>query len=268
MAFTISDDIPPLVYGVGQSFVFQPAMAAGSTPAPSGWSATGLPAGVSINATSGKISGAATEVGVFSVVLTATGSGPVSDTQSLLIGITDRVGMTATLGGAIELDIDVRTGYVSVPNVIPGVAENGERGAIIYANKDDVLQFAGGFLKDGELQDILIADLKLALKNEDTDETPVVTGSGVFWKSGEYDQARYVFESDLAEDDLGDLLDEEADEEETFVDLIAKIQWVQQWYPPGTDPEDDPAPTPRELVRTSQGFKIRVASDFIASEAT
>lgn len=264
MPFTISNQIPPLVYGLEQPFVFQPAMASGSTPAATGWSATGLPAGVAINATTGKISGAATEVGVFSVVLTATGSGGASDTQSLQIGITDRVGYEATMGGACEMRVDMRSGYLWIPNVAPVIREDGTRGALTVIKRNDVKQFALAFDKDNENQDLLVVDLKIALKSTEPGAT-VYLSSGLFWKIGQYQDAYFLFEASIT-DEVDELLAEEEDDEGTFVDMLAEVQAVYHWYPPGTNPEAVPAPTPREMTFTSQEFYLRISRDWIPEE--
>ena len=169
------------------------------------------------------------------------------------------------MGGSIELRMDVRTGFVFVPNTKPGVAENGQRGAILYAKRNDTLQLALALDKDGENQSLMLGDLKIALKAAEPEET-VVTSSGIFWETGQYEAKHYIFELPLPAAALDTLLAEEEDDDGTYRDFIAEIQYIHQWFPPGTDPEDDPAPTPRELPRTSQEFLIRIARDWIGEE--
>jgi len=265
MPFTINPALPPLVFGLGQSATVQLGMAADSTPAATGWSATGLPAGFTINS-SGKIRGAATEAGVFDVVATATGTGPVSDTLAFQIGISDRAGYDAILGGCIEVNMEMRSGYVYVVNTAPGLAENGARGAILIGKRGDRLQIALGLEKDSGLQDLIVTDIVLAAKRSEPDLEPLVLTDGTFWKTGAYEASRYIFEAPLTSALLDLALAEEEDEDGTFVDLLTEIQVVYQWYPPGVLPTADPAPTPREIIRTSQEFYFRIARDWIAED--
>ena len=46
------------------------------------WSATGLPAGVTINSTTGQLSGTPTQTGTFNIIITASGNGPCTGTQT------------------------------------------------------------------------------------------------------------------------------------------------------------------------------------------
>jgi hypothetical protein len=265
MPFTINPALPPLVFGLGQSASVQLGMAADSTPAATGWSATGLPGGVTINS-SGKIRGAATEAGVFDVVATATGTGPVTDTLAFQIGISDRAGYEAILGGAIEVNMEMRSGYVYVVNTAPGSAENGTRGAILIGKRGDTLQIALGLEKDSELQELIVTDIVLAAKRSEPDLDPIILTNGTFWKTGAYEASRYIFEVPVSGAMLDLILSEEEDEDGTFADLLTEIQVVYQWYPPGVNPTDDPAPTPREIIRTSQEFYFRAARDWISED--
>lgn len=262
MPFTINPEIPPLVFGLGQTVSVQLNMEADSTPAATGWTATGLPTGMTISA-SGKIAGSATEAGVFNVVATATGTA-VSDSVAFQLGINDRVGFDAVLGGAIEVNMEMRSGFVYVVNTAPGSAENNARGAILIAKRGDVVQIALGLEKDGELQDMIVTDVILAAKRAEPDLAPTVLTNGLFWKSGAYEASRYLFEVPLSSEALDIVLAEEEDESGTFADFLTEIQVVYQWYPPGVNPTDVPTPTPREIIRTSQEFLFRIARDWIA----
>jgi hypothetical protein len=253
MAFTINPEIPPQVWGVGEQVTIQIGMADGSTPSPTAFSATGLPIGLSIS-NAGKITGSTDDPGLYDCTITATGSGPVTDTITLQIGIANRIGDLSVPGGAIEVDFDIRTGRVSVPGTTPG-----SNGAIIHAKSGDTPQFAVGFLKDSVLQELDMVTLSTAVKRYDTEEV-LNESDGVFFRVGAGDGTRYLI--DVTLDGVEASLSDEEDEKGTFADYLVEIQASWNFWPPGTDPED-PGATSRTIVRTSQTFLVRVERDWI-----
>lgn len=262
MPFAIETAIPPTVWSVGQTFEFQLNMAEDSTPDPTAWSATGLPSGVTID-NSGLITGAAEEPGVFDIVAEATDGGANTDEVAFQIGITDRMDLVSLLGGAVEVDVEARTGFVTVVNTEPGAGENdGERGAILYAKRGDTIQLAVGMPKDGVLQDVDMVAAVATLKAKETDPNPLVASDGLFYKTGTFEAARWILDVYVDPDKVDAALAEEEDEEGTFVPVLCEIQLTWNWWPPGTDPNANPAPTPRVINRTSQTFKFMVERDW------
>ena len=89
----------------------------------SAWSATGLPAGTSINATTGVISGTPTTDGVYTVVVKVTDINNLSDTENLTLTVTTKPVITTTtplpravLGVAISPIPQTKTqGTASIP---------------------------------------------------------------------------------------------------------------------------------------------------------
>ena len=258
MPFTIDTSIPPQVWNVGQLTNLQLNMATGSTPAPSGWSATGLPSGVTISS-AGLVSGLGEIPGVYDVVVTATGSGPVTDTVAFQMGITDRAGESETMGGAIEVDFDLRTGLISVPVVTP---PDGLPPRILHAKRGDRVQLAVGFTKDGVLQDLDISTVTVAMKRYEP-EGVLALSDGTANKIGQWESARWVIDVYLDPDDVSATLSDEEGDDGTSSPLLTEIQAVWDWYAPGVDPEDDPAPTPTEVRRTSQTFGWLLERDWI-----
>lgn len=259
MAFTIDTSIPPQVWNVGQLTNLQLNMATGSTPAPSGWSATGLPDGVTISS-AGLVSGIGEIPGVYDIVVTATGSGPVTDTVAFQMGLTDRAGENESMGGAIEVDFDLRTGVVSVPGV---TATEGTPPVILHAKRGDRVQLAVGFVKDGILQDIDISMITVAMKRYEP-ESVLALSDGTVDKIGQWESARWVIDVYLDPDDVGATLSDEEGDDGTSSRLLTEIQAVWDWYAPGVDPLGSPAPTPTEVRRTSKTFGWTLERDWIA----
>lgn len=253
MAFTINPEIPPQVWGVGQQVTIQIGMADGSTPSPTAFSATGLPIGLSIS-NAGKITGSTDDPGLYDCTITATGSGPVTDTITLQIGIANRIGDLSVPGGAIELDFDIRTGRVSVPGTTPG-----NTGAIIHAKSGDTPQFAIGFMKDSVLQELDLVTLATAVKRYDTEDV-LNESDGVWYRYGSGDGTRFIIDCPL--DAVETSLSDDEDDSGTRADFLVEIQASWNFWPPGTDPED-PGATSRTIVRTSQTFLVRVERDWI-----
>ena len=86
---------------VGVAFSATPSLTDAVDRPATSWSATGLPAGIAINATTGAIAGTPTAKGVFAVNFTATGSGGTSGSTSVAFTISEgapiiTAGQTAT----------------------------------------------------------------------------------------------------------------------------------------------------------------------------
>ena len=99
----ISNTTSVLGFRKKQEFAYQPY----ASNTPTSWAATGLPTGVTINTTTGLISGAATIPGVYVVSLTASNATGPSTPHQIAIGIEDGP-LNDSIG--IELNVDVRTG--------------------------------------------------------------------------------------------------------------------------------------------------------------
>lgn len=256
MPFVISPQIPPQVWQVGQIFALQLAMEEEMTPAPTAWTATGLPNGVAINA-SGKISGSATVPGVYDIVVTASGDGPVSDTVAFQIGITDSAIGAPLLRGTVKTDLDVPTGVVTVPGTKPG-----EGAEILFSKRGDTIQLAIGFVESGTLMPLDLVSLVAAAKVFEP-EGVVAQSDGVWYQVGDYREPRYIIDLPFVPGALNSALSEQESDSGTEIVLLAEIEAAWNWWPPGTDPEDEGA-EPRLIRRTSQTFKLRLSRDWIA----
>lgn len=126
-----------------------------ATESPTGWAATNLPTGLSINATTGEISGTPTTAQTKTVALVATnGSGdsaPLTFVMKVVAaGLADE--------GLIDLNLDLQTGLVTNPAMAADVPQS-------YGKDGDVIGFALGFVRDGALRSLDISNIKVSLRD-------------------------------------------------------------------------------------------------------
>lgn len=155
-----------LGYKQFESWSYQP-FATGAVKATGGWASSTLPAGMTLSADSGLLSGACTAAGVYVVGITATNaSNETSTPLTLTIGIEAASGASATT--ALELSYDVSTGTVT------GTAG----GAIPPAKFGDTLLVHLYFKKGSLFVDPGDLDaLSIALKAADTDTAPAAAST-------------------------------------------------------------------------------------------
>lgn len=205
-----------------------------------------MPDGIEIDATSGRVSGAASTAGVYVVALTATNGDGSSPEHIITIGIEESEWND---GIGIEVDIDLRTGEVTVPNTIAG-----SDGAKLFAKRGDVLFLDIGFTKDGVLQEIPITGMVMELQEFDGEKTLVVS-SGVVKQLNDYDSTRYRIGVDFDSTDLSSVLSNYEGDKRTGFGAIAEIQWTMTG-------EFDVV-LPESVNRTSQTFEVCIDRDLI-----
>ena len=231
-----------LAYRLGEFFVFQPA----ASNTPTSWAAAGLPTGMSINGTTGKISGAATEPGVYNISITATNGDGTSAPLVVAMGIES---VDFGEDASIELDFDLLTGKVTNP----GQAESEEDPYVLYAKKGDTLLLSVGFTKGGYLQDLPVAQVNLGLK-EFEPEGLLLLNDGLFIARGSYDTKRYVIAVYFDPEVLTPVLSNYEDDKSTHLDARAEIRVGMLHVMPG---DEDPS----VLERSSVTFALRIARD-------
>jgi hypothetical protein len=239
-----------LAYQTGQFFVYQPA----ATNTPTSWAAVGLPAGISINTTTGKISGAATEPGVFNITLTATNGDGTSAPLFLAMGIESA---EYHPDSSIELDMALANGAVSNPAVDDDEPP-------LFGKMGDRLLVAIGLKKGNILQELAVAQVDIAVKEYESESLKILT-TGVFEQVGEWDATRYLIVVYLDPTVMAGVLSsyeglkrgnqtqEDADKD-TFVDATAEIRIGILYQPPGAE-------APQVHERSSASFKFRIARD-------
>lgn len=240
----ISNTTSILGYRRKQPFAYQPY----ASDSPTSWTATGLPQGVTINAASGLISGAADVAGVYVVSLKATNGTGSSAAHLIAMGIEDAA-MNDSIG--VELNVDARSGYVAAS----GQSQTDPDQAIFFAKRGDVVFLDVGFWKDGVLQDLPITELKFQLREFDG-ETVLVSSSGTIEDLGGPADPRYRIAVNFTSDELAAALGGYEGDYRTGFLAIAEVQWTIMHASPAY-PEAELA------TRSSQTFRVFVQRDLI-----
>ena len=240
----ISNTTSVLGYRKGQYFEYQ--MQATNTP--TSWTANGLPSGMSIDS-SGLVSGAATAAGVYLVKVIATnGDGPSAPLE-VAMGIEDT---NFNDGIGIEVNIDLRSGAVSVPGITPS-GSNGSQ-AVMFLKYGDKVFLDVGFLKGEELQTMAMASIVMNIREFDG-ETVLVQSNGGLEIIGTSDRPRYRILVNLNTPELlNALANYQADYQTTF-DSIAEIEWRVDYLEPGA--------LSSEVIRSSKTFRIAIDRDLV-----
>lgn len=146
-------EIPDSTAVTGQSFSIAASVVAGAFSDPDSgdtltYSATGLPSGLSINATTGAITGtAATAAAATNIVVTATDAGGLTVTDTFALAVVSAPTVSSTVDGVTNLDV---------------------RSPIVLTFSDDVTAATGN---------IVITDLNtsgVGWKNDNTDNTQTI----------------------------------------------------------------------------------------------
>jgi hypothetical protein len=240
----ISNTTSVLGFRKKQEFAYQPY----ASNTPTSWTATGLPTGVTINTTTGLISGAATIPGVYVVSLTASNATGPSTPHQIAIGIEDGP-LNDSIG--IEINVDVRTGYVAAS----GQSQPDPDKAVLFAKRGDVLFLDVGFWRDDVLQDLPIADLKFQMREFDG-ETILVASNGLIEDIGTSDAPRYRIAVDFNGSELDGVLGGYESDLRTGFLAIAELQWILMHGSPAL-------PTAETATRSSQTFRVHVQRDLI-----
>lgn len=153
-----------LGYKQWQTWEYQPY----ATNTPTSWACPNLPAGMSINTSTGKISGAAEVAGVFVCGLTATNGDGTSAALVLTIGIEESGALLTNSGFQMEIDVVTRVGTL---------VGGGE--LHLFARENDSLLLWITFKKGGVALDLDMQGMEVAIK-EFAPDTRIVLGST--WK--------------------------------------------------------------------------------------
>lgn len=239
----ISTTTSVLGYRKGQYFEYQMQ----ATNAPTSWTASGLPSGMSIS-NAGRVSGAATAAGVYLVKVIATnGDGPSAPLE-VAMGIEDT---NFNDGIGIEVNIDLRSGAVSVPGITPSSSASQ---AVMFLKYGDKVFLDVGFLKGEELQTMAMASIVMNIREFDG-ETALVQSNGGIEIIGTSDRPRYRILVDLATPELLNSLGNYQGDYQTTFDAIAEIEWRVDYLEPGALAD--------EVIRSSKTFRIALDRDLV-----
>jgi len=240
----ISNTTSVLGYRKGQYFEYQMQ----ATNSPTSWSANGLPSGMSID-NAGLVSGAATAAGVYLVKVIATnGDGPSAPLE-VAMGIEDT---NFNDGLGIEVNIDLRSGAVSVPGITPSSSQASQ--AVMFLKYGDKVFLDVGFLKGEELQTMAMASIIMNIR-EFEGETVLVQSNGGLEIIGTSDRPRYRILVDLDTPDLSNALGNYQGDYQTTFDAIAEIEWRVDYLEPGALSD--------EVIRSSKTFRIALDRDLV-----
>jgi len=238
----ISTTTSVLGYRKGQYFEYQMQ----ATNAPTSWTASGLPSGMSIS-NAGRVSGAATAAGVYLVKVIATnGDGPSAPLE-VAMGIEDT---NFNDGIGIEVNIDLRSGAVSVPGITP----TDTNPAVLFLKHGDKVFLDVGFLKGEELQTMAMASIVMNIREFDG-ETALVQSNGGIEIIGTSDRPRYRILVDLSTPELLNALGNYQGDYQTTFDAIAEIEWRVDYLEPGALAD--------EVIRSSKTFRIALDRDLV-----
>ena len=235
MPIPIIDPTTSILTGIkGSFFSYQPA----ATETPTSWAATGLPAGITINGTTGLISGTPTTSGTFNVKLVATNGSGASVAIYAAIGIEAN---QLEAGAGVEIDIELETGFVRGPYAAAS-------DFALYAKSGDLIPLLIGFTKGGVLQPLPLALLRVALKEYETESRVSLNDGAEFETIGSYDTTRFRVLADFSSATITNwLANYEADEGTHFI-ALGEVEAVIVEAAIGGGTVDAP--------RSSQVFKV------------
>jgi hypothetical protein len=235
-----------LGYRAGTRWNYQPATT--NTPAATSWACTGLPAGITINAATGLISGAATEEGVFLASLTATNGDGTSAPFILTIGIFEKLWRDE---GALPINVDLRTG-----RVYPHNNTNWKPGDwVIFGKTGDKFLVEIGYTADGGQTCVPVQPVTLKVGLREFDTSPVLwVSSGDFEMFTSGGVTRYRIVLDLTGAAVARAVRNYEDDYGTWVEALAEIELVQNIVMNGEAVL---------LRKTSQHFSFRIAKEMV-----
>ncbi len=208
-----------------------------ATNTPTSWSATGLPSGVSISASTGLVSGTPTTRGVALASIIATnGSG---DSQALLVPFSVRGSAGLSQDSADQLalimDFDLTTNEISIPGIDPPAAIDVEELAaetattrikreMMRVKSGEIYPILVGFKRNGVLQDIDVNALELSARENEPEQSYEITkDSSAVTKVGSGEDTRFRTSLSIPDDLLESVFSNFEDDNGTQAGLLAEI---------------------------------------------
>jgi hypothetical protein len=209
----------------GRYFAFQPMVALGSEAATS-WSLSGgaLPTGLSLNATTGLISGTPdreSEGSVMQTRLVANNASGSSTPLPLVFGIRYA---EVEPDGSLHATVDLDTGAVAIVGQDQRTADNR---AIAHVKAKDELPLTVTFVRRGLVVDLPVISLAAVADEYEPEVGHLLHAPGdtVVRKTGEGETARFTVWLDLTGDDLAGVLSSYEGDTGTAVAMVAEIRW-------------------------------------------
>jgi hypothetical protein len=186
-----------------------------ATGSPGVWAASPLPAGLTLDAAAGTITGTPTTAGVTTTSITATNADGTSAAVSLVwTTATSPVGVGTW--SDVEVDVDLGTRQVTLPGI-----EAGDDGAILRIARGDHFDVLVGFRKYGVLQDLGSSPVvRIGFKEFEGEALKELAG-GTATKVGTADGTRYRISLTITPASWSLLADYETD---TRTAIVAPVQ--------------------------------------------
>ena len=180
---------------VGQPFEFGLALAVGSDAATAWAVLDNLPTGLSLNTTTGRVTGIPAVAGVFEVRFTATGTSGTSTAVTVAFGVEALPYVSA---GVMEIDANIDTGVVWNPRITNG-------GAPLWGTFGDKKVISLGLKKSGILQDLNVYMINVLLRHDD-ETPPFMISTGAWARTGAGDNTRYNVLLDLGNSKIAEFM--------------------------------------------------------------
>jgi len=235
-----------------------------ATNAPTSWSISAVPPGMSFNTTTGKLSGAATAAGVYTLVRTATnadGDSVYDPTATppilngrLVIGIE----AAPMPNSAINVDWDTQSGEITLRGIdATGKDAAGKLVPLLSAKEDDDLLFIIRCLNGGTVLDLPLTSLKFAAKEFEPERVVVLSTDG-FYKVGAGTATYYILHAHLDRAKLASVLSNYEADTGTLFAALGEFERVESniGYP-------DATAGPATLRSTSRTFILNIERDLI-----
>lgn len=229
---------------MNQPFIFSLALATASDAATSWAALDDLPPGLSINTTTGAITGIPTASGVVSARITATNGSGTSTPVTVAFGI---LPLPYTAQGTMEINMDLDTRVVWNPSVT-------NLGAPLFGKYRDKTTISIGLLKKGILQEKPVSELNVWVREND-DATPFKLSTINFARVGSGDNSRYVVLLDWSVEGVKKMLGNWASPSVKGGFVWAEIEMKFLEAPPGSG-------SATLLPLTSRTFICEIQRDF------
>lgn len=189
-----------------------PLLSIGATNTPTSYAASPLPAGLSLNATTGAITGTPTAAGLTTTTITATNDDGTS-AAVYLIWIVQASPVGGGLWSDLELDFDLTTRVVTIPGVTTAAGQ-----PLFRVGRGDAFSLLVGATKYGVLQDLKpdaeVVAVECALKEREPESVVTLTG-GAATKVGSNDTTRFRTAVEFPYDDWTNILGNYEEDEKT-----------------------------------------------------
>lgn len=134
---------------------------------------------------------------------------------------------------------------------------SGSAAPVLHVKSGDQFPLALGFVQSGRLVDVALSSLLFGVKELDSE--PVALLNDNTWDiRGAADNVRFVTVIDLTSEEVTAMVDNHADEDGTFVDVLAEIEYKMHYQVAGGPLQ--------ELRKTTLSFIMRIHRELIPNE--